>query len=171
MIQEKYQILVIFMLNALSYLKITIKISIYFEVSFKFILLKYSPFISCTLTAGVSKPEPEDWPAPICKYNFIGTWPHPLSHVSSVAALRPTAVELSGCNREVCPTGPNYLQPGALQAFLQRRSSSLPPAKCLGFAYIKNHAVCAQECNHFALLGRTNKQRARNQSSVVRTGR
>lgn len=111
MIQEKYQILVIFMLNALSHLKITIRISIYFEVSFKFILLKYSPFISCTLTAGVSKPEPEGWPAPICKYNFTGTWPHPLAHVSSVAALRPTVAESSGCNREVCPTGPTYLQP------------------------------------------------------------
>lgn len=41
MIEEKYQILVTFMLNPLNYLKITIRIAKYFEVSFKFILLKH----------------------------------------------------------------------------------------------------------------------------------
>lgn len=40
MIQEKCQILIIFVLNALYHLKIPIRISIYFEIAFKFSLLK-----------------------------------------------------------------------------------------------------------------------------------
>ena len=40
MIQEKCQILIIFVLNALYHLKIPIRISIYFEIAFKFSFLK-----------------------------------------------------------------------------------------------------------------------------------
>lgn len=103
MIQEKYQILVIFMLNALNHLKITIRISTYFLSVFQIHFAKAPPFISWTLTAGVSKLEPQGLPAPIY---IKRTTALPISSCAVHDCFQATMAELGGCDREVWLAGP-----------------------------------------------------------------